>query len=79
MQQNFGTLATKKAEKMFKERKENVDIRFRKSVYNSSHIFTLIALKSGLRMWHKKSTEDSTKVLGYKNVISLFNRKKKRT
>ncbi len=56
---------------MFKERQQAADIRFKKSVYTSSHIATLILLKSGLRMWNKKVNNENGK-MGYKNFISKF-------
>jgi hypothetical protein len=56
MQNNFGTVISKKVEKMFKERQSVISDGYNRSYYTSSHVATLIILKSGLRMWKKKAT-----------------------
>lgn len=56
MQNNFGTVISKKVEKMFKERQSVITDGYNRSYYTSSHVATLIILKSGLRMWKKKAT-----------------------
>lgn len=60
---------------MFKERQSFAVTGFKKSFYTSSHVATLIILKSGLRMWKKLSTNEAGR-MEYKNVISKFNKGK---
>lgn len=78
MQNNFGTIISRKVEKMFKERQSITTNGFNKSYYTSSHVATLIILKSGLRMWKKKATNEAGR-MEYKNVISKFNKGKNAT
>ena len=78
MQNNFGTVISKKVEKMFKERQSVTTNGFNKSYYTSSHVATLIILKSGLRTWKKKATNEAGR-MEYKNVISKFNKGKNGT
>lgn len=60
---------------MFKERQSTLDTGFKKSFYTSSHVATLIVLKSGLRWWKKVATNEKGR-MEYKNVIGKFSNKK---
>ena len=44
---------------MFKERQSGAGIGFKRSYYTSSHVSTLIILKSGLRWWKNLATSDT--------------------
>lgn len=48
---------------------------FKKSYYTSSHVSTLIILKSGLRLWKKLATNETGR-MEYRNVIEKFNKEK---
>lgn len=48
------TLNTEKADQLFKVKQEESH-RMKKSFYDSSHVLTLIMLKSGLKVWRKKA------------------------
>lgn len=62
----------KKTERMFRERQSNNSVfNFKKSYYTSSHVSTLIILKSGLRWWKNLATKD-TGPLEYKLIIKKF-------
>ncbi len=58
---------------MFKERQSVISNGFNKSFYTSSHVATLIILKSGLRTWKKMATNEAG-IMDYKNVMSKFNK-----
>lgn len=73
MQNNFGTKISKKVQKMFKQRQSITNNGFNKSYYTSSHVATLIILKSGLRTWKKHAT-NGIGIMDYKNVIFKFNK-----
>lgn len=76
IQNNLGEkIKSKKAEKMFKERQSTLDTGFKRSFYTSSHVATLIVLKSGLRWWKKVATNEKGR-MEYKNVIGKFSNKK---
>ena len=46
-------------------------MQFKLSFYTSSHVATLIVLKSGLRWWKKLATNEKGR-MEYKNVIGKF-------
>lgn len=58
---------------MFKERQSMKVEGFKKSYYTSSHVSTLIILKSGLRLWKKLATNETGR-MEYRNVIEKFNK-----
>jgi hypothetical protein len=47
-------LDTEKADKLFQVKQEESH-RMKKSFYDSSHVLTLIMLKSGLKVWLNKA------------------------
>ena len=59
---------TEKADLIIKERQSLANDKLIKSTYNSSHVLTLIILKSGLRIWKKKCLA--------KNVLTIFSQYK---
>ena len=61
---------TKEADKVFKNHNHsNSDIKiFKKSAYDSSHVLTLIILKSGLKGWKRKAVN----VENHQNFQNLF-------
>ena len=61
---------------MFKERQSGNGIGFKRSYYTSSHVSTLIILKSGLRWWKNLATSD-TGPLEYKLIMQKFSEQKK--
>ena len=42
---------------MFKERVSSFGIEFKKTTYTSSHVSTLILLKSGLKIWKRRANK----------------------
>ena len=63
---------SKKTDKMFRERQSNINsFTFKKSYYTSSHVSTLIVLKSGLRWWKNLATKDNGP-LEYKLIMKKF-------
>ena len=60
---------------MFKERQSSMGTSFKRSFYTSSHVATLIVLKSGLRWWKKVATNEKGK-MEYKNMIDKFSKDK---
>ena len=56
---------------MFRERQSGAGIGYKKSYYTSSHVSTLIILKSGLRWWKNVANKD-TGPLEYKLVMKKF-------
>ncbi len=69
---------SKKAEDMFKERQSGAGIGFKRSFYTSSHVSTLIILKSGLRWWKNLANKDNDNVQ-YKLIMQKFSEGKKET
>jgi hypothetical protein len=64
-------IKSKKTEMMFKERQSSNATLFKKSFYTSSHVSTLIILKSGLRWWKRLATKDNAPV-EYKAIMQKF-------
>lgn len=67
---------TNEADQVFKNHHRNIsNIKtFRKSAYDSSHVLTLIILKSGLKVWKRKAVGV---VENHQNFQKLFSMAKK--
>lgn len=71
LKDNLGAVKSKKADKMFKERQAKSEIGFKKSSFTSSHVATLIVLKSGLKHW-KQLAVSSGEVFKYGDAMKKF-------
>jgi hypothetical protein len=67
---------TKEADQVFKNHcQSNSNMKlFRKSAYDSSHVLTLIILKSGLKVWKRKAVGT---VENHQNFQNLFSKAKR--
>ena len=67
---------TKEADQVFKNHSQsNSNIKlFRKSAYDSSHVLTLIILKSGLKVWKRKAVGTVENHQNFQNILSKAKR-----
>jgi hypothetical protein len=67
---------TDEADKVFKNQNTNNSQmkRFRRSVYDSSHVLTLIILKSGLKVWKRKAAGVAENHQNLQNLFSIAKR-----